>query len=105
MMVYLNVTVNMDIHSGTFAQFFGVKLVTDRSVVAFSSVKNVPIDLAKNYCLAPDSFRTSCGLLPLCLSLDPGYQFIQLCRNFLGRQYEVNTACSLGALGHAAYFS
>ena len=46
MVVSLNVTVNKDINAGTFAQFFGVLLVTDSSIVTFSSVRNVPTDLA-----------------------------------------------------------
>ena len=72
MVVSLNVNVNKDINAGTFAQFFGVLLVIGSRIVTFSSVKNVPTDLAKSYCLALASFQKSYGLLPLCLRLKPG---------------------------------
>ena len=73
LMDYLNAAAKMSVNSGAFAQFAGVNLVIENGAVKSASIKGMPIDPAKNYRLALNSFQANGGDGYPKLSNHPGY--------------------------------
>ena len=73
LMDYLNAAAKMSVNSGAFAQFSGVNLVIESGAVKSASIKGMPIDPAKNYRLALNSFQANGGDGYPKLSNHPGY--------------------------------
>lgn len=73
LMAYLNVAAKMTAGSGAFAHFAGVNLVIEGGAVKSASIKGAPIDAAKNYRLAINSFQANGGDGYPKLTDHPGY--------------------------------
>ncbi|MFY8042731.1 MAG: bifunctional UDP-sugar hydrolase/5'-nucleotidase UshA [Rhodoferax sp.] len=73
LMSYLNAAAKMSAGSGAFPQFAGVRLELEAGAVKMASIKGVPIDPARNYRLALNSFQAGGGDGYPKLSDHPGY--------------------------------
>jgi 5'-nucleotidase / UDP-sugar diphosphatase len=73
LMAYLNAAAKMSAGAGAFAQFAGVNLVIEGGAVKSATIKGAPIDPAKNYRLALNSFQAGGGDGYPKLSDHPGY--------------------------------
>ncbi len=73
LMAYLNVAAKMTAGSGAFAHFAGVILVIEGGTVKSASIKGAPIDPAKSYRLALNSFQANGGDGYPKLTDHPGY--------------------------------
>ncbi len=73
LMAYLNAAAKMSAGAGAFAQFAGVNLVIEGSAVKSAGIKGAPIDPAKSYRLALNSFQAGGGDGYPKLSDHPGY--------------------------------
>jgi 5'-nucleotidase / UDP-sugar diphosphatase len=73
LMAYLNAAAKMSAGSGAFAQFAGVNLVIEGGAVKSATIKGSPIDLAKSYRMALNSFQAGGGDGYPKLSDHPGY--------------------------------
>ena len=73
LMAYLNIAAKMSPNSGAFAQFAGINLVIEGGAVKSASIKGMPIDAAKNYRMALNSFQAGGGDGYPKLSDHPGY--------------------------------
>jgi 5'-nucleotidase / UDP-sugar diphosphatase len=73
LMAYLNAAAKMSAGSGAFPQFAGVQLVIEGGAVKEARIKGEPIDPAKTYRLAINSFQANGGDGYPKLSDHPGY--------------------------------
>ncbi|MBS7807973.1 bifunctional UDP-sugar hydrolase/5'-nucleotidase UshA [Variovorax sp. PCZ-1] len=73
LMAYLNAAAKMSTGAGAFAQFAGVNLVIEGGAVKSATIKGAPIDPAKRYRLAINSFQAGGGDGYPKLSDHPGY--------------------------------
>ncbi|NJM42874.1 MAG: bifunctional UDP-sugar hydrolase/5'-nucleotidase [Brachymonas sp.] len=73
LMNYLNAAAKMSAGSGAFPQFAGVRLVIAGGAVQSATIKGAPIDLAKTYRLAINSFQANGGDGYPKLSDHPGF--------------------------------
>ncbi len=73
LMAYLNAAAKMSAGAGAFAQFAGVNLVIEGGAVKSASIKGAPIEPAKSYRLALNSFQAGGGDGYPKLSDHPGY--------------------------------
>lgn len=73
LMSYLNAAAKMSAGSGAFPQFAGVRLELEAGAVKMASIKGVPIDPARSYRLALNSFQAGGGDGYPKLSDHPGY--------------------------------
>jgi 5'-nucleotidase / UDP-sugar diphosphatase len=73
LMTYLNAAAKMTAGSGAFPQFAGVRLVIENGAVTSATIKGQPIDTAKTYRLALNSFQANGGDGYPKLSDHPGY--------------------------------
>jgi 5'-nucleotidase / UDP-sugar diphosphatase len=61
LMAYLNAAAKMSPGAGAFAHFAGVNLVIEGGAVKSASIKGAPIDPAKSYRMAINSFQAGGG--------------------------------------------
>jgi 5'-nucleotidase / UDP-sugar diphosphatase len=73
LMAYLNAAAKMSAGSGAFPQFAGVQLVIEGGAVKEARIKGAPVDPAKTYRLALNSFQANGGDGYPKLSDHPGY--------------------------------
>jgi 5'-nucleotidase / UDP-sugar diphosphatase len=73
LLAYLNAAAKMSAGSGAFPQFAGVQLVIEGGAVKEARIKGAPIDAAKTYRLALNSFQANGGDGYPKLSDHPGY--------------------------------
>ena len=73
LMAYLNTTAKMTAGSGAFAHFAGVTLLIEGETVKQARIKGLPIDPAKTYRLALNSFQANGGDGYPQLTGHPGY--------------------------------
>jgi 5'-nucleotidase / UDP-sugar diphosphatase len=73
LMAYLNAAAKMTAGSGAFAQFAGVNLVIEGGAVKSATIKGAPIDPAKSYRMALNSFQAGGGDGYPKLTDHPGY--------------------------------
>ena len=73
LIAYLNAAAKMSVGAGAFAQFAGVNLVIEGGAVKTATIKGAPIDPAKTYRLAINSFQAGGGDGYPKLSDHPGY--------------------------------
>jgi 5'-nucleotidase / UDP-sugar diphosphatase len=73
LMAYLNAAAKMTAGSGAFAQFAGVNLVIEGGTVKSATIKGAPIDPAKSYRMALNSFQAGGGDGYPKLNDHPGY--------------------------------
>jgi 5'-nucleotidase / UDP-sugar diphosphatase len=73
LMSYLNAAAKMTAGSGAFPQFAGVRLLMENGAVTSATIKGQPIDPAKTYRMALNSFQANGGDGYPKLSDHPGY--------------------------------
>ena len=73
LLTYLGVAAKMTAGSGAFAQFAGIELVIEAEAIKSAQIKGAPIDPAKSYRLALNSFQANGGDGYPKLTGHPGY--------------------------------